>query len=144
MAYPYQTYPMAGYGNPASGYYNQQGYQQAAYQSSQYMQPKDGIIRVTGMEGARAYQMPPNSREALFDDTDDVVIIKVTDGAGFPTFKRARLVWVDDNQPQQPAPDYLTREEFAKWKEEFENAQHAIPKRSRVAERETGTADDNT
>lgn len=122
-AYPYQTYPMGGYGNhPMNGYGQQQnGY----YQPN----PRDGIIRITGgMEGAKAYQMPPNSREALFDDTDDIVIFKATDGVGFPSYKSARLMWMDDEK-QAPAGDYLTREEFVKWKEDFERGQQIIRRR---------------
>ena len=70
--------------------------------------PQDGLIRVTGMQGAKAYQMPANSRAALFDDTDDIVIIKMTDGAGFPSYRRARLDWL----PDEPESDSVTRKEF--------------------------------
>lgn len=134
MPYPYQSY------NYPNGY-GQQNY----YQQPQYMQQqaRDGIIRVTGMEGARAYQMPPNSREALFDDTDDIVIIKVTDGAGFPSFKRAQLLWLDDSAKQAPAGDYITREEFMQWKEEMEHAQQAIRRRSRAAEHDPAAAEND-
>ena len=137
MAYntynPYNPYPAAY--NQMNGYGQQTGY----YQQN----PRDGIIRVTGMEGAKAYQMPPNSREALFDDTDDIMIIKVTDGAGFPTYKRAKLLWMDDEK-QTPAGDYLTREEFARWKEDFERGQQII-RRRRAAEipAEPAAAEDN-
>lgn len=79
--------------------------------------PEDLIIRVTGMDGAKAYNLSPNSRAALFDDTDDVVIIKTTDGAGFPSYRRARLDWIEE-EPPPPAGDYMTREEFqAQFKE---------------------------
>jgi hypothetical protein len=94
------------------------------------------LIRVTGMEGARAYQMPPNSRAPLFDDTDDIVIFKMTDGAGFPSYRRARLAWIDDSQPAEPAvsQDYLTRKEFEKWKESFENGKQSVRKSKQSAE----------
>jgi hypothetical protein len=88
------------------------------------------LIRVTGMEGARAYQMPPNSRAPLFDDTDDIVIFKTTDGAGFPSYRRARLAWIDDTQPAQPVNvDYVTRAEFEELKEAFENAKHPVQRK---------------
>lgn len=74
--------------------------------------PEDLIIRVTGMDGAKAYALSPNSRAALFDDTDDVVIIKTTDGAGFPSYRRARLDWIEESPPQETG-DYITREEFS-------------------------------
>lgn len=76
--------------------------------------PQDGLIRVTGMQGAKAYQMPANSRAALFDDTDDIVIIKMTDGAGFPSYRRARLEWIEEEQES----DIVTRAELnAKFEE---------------------------
>lgn len=73
--------------------------------------PEDLIIRVTGMEGAKAYQLAANSRAALFDDTDDIVIIKSTDGAGFPSYRRARLDWIEEELPQA-AGDLVIREEL--------------------------------
>lgn len=84
--------------------------------------PEDLIIRVTGMEGAKAYNLPSNSRAALFDDTDDVVIIKTTDGAGFPSYRRARLEWIEE-EPAQAGGDYITREEL---REQFEELKGLI------------------
>lgn len=45
------------------------------------------LIRVTGMEGAKAYRMPPNSVVPLFDADNDIMYVKSTDGAGFPTIR---------------------------------------------------------
>lgn len=50
-------------------------------------QQNNGLIRVTGIDGAKAYQMPPNSVAALFDDANDIFYVKSTDGAGFPTIR---------------------------------------------------------
>ena len=50
-------------------------------------QQNNGLIRVTGIDGAKAYQMPPNSVAALFDDSYDIMYVKSTDGAGFPTIR---------------------------------------------------------
>ena len=124
--YPYQQQPQQRY-QPMS--YGQ------PYASAQLLQPRDGIIRVTGMDGAKAYQMPPNSREALFDDTDEILIIKATDGAGFPSYKRARLEWINESEPTNNNRDYVTRDEFERWKEEH-YAQYAIPRRRRYIEDE--------
>lgn len=58
--------------------------------------------------------MPANSRAALFDDADDIVIIKMTDGAGFPSYRRARLEWIEDELDNDP----VTRAELnAKFEE---------------------------
>lgn len=98
--------------------------------------PEDLIIRVTGMDGAKAYALSPNSRAALFDDNDDVVIIKTTDGAGFPSYRRARLDWIEE-EPAQAAGDYITRDEFRKQFEELKgliiNGKQSVPKPERGA-----------
>lgn len=43
------------------------------------------VIRVNGENGAKAYNMPPNSSVLLLDEHDPVVWLKTTDGAGYPT-----------------------------------------------------------
>ena len=79
-------------------------------------QPRDGLIRVTGMEGARAYQMPPNSAVALFDDGQDVFYVKTTDGAGFPTIRAYSFQPMEQAQTMV-ASEYVTRAEFEQLKE---------------------------
>ena len=79
-------------------------------------QPRDGLIRVTGMDGARAYQMPPNSAVALFDGGQDVFYVKTTDGAGFPTIRAYSFAPLQEQAALQ-APDYVTRTEFNELKE---------------------------
>ena len=76
-----------------------------------YQQPINNLTRVTGIEGARMYQMPPNSTVALFDGGEDIFYVKSTDGAGFPTIRAFRFEEIQ----QQPVPqaDYVTHEEFA-------------------------------
>ena len=61
--------------------YQQQFYNQNTAQQIQ----TPSIIEVNGLEGAKAYQMQPNSRVALFDLSNMALFIKITDGAGFPT-----------------------------------------------------------
>lgn len=46
---------------------------QSSYQNS--YQQSVNLIRVTGYDGAKAYQMPPNSTTALFDSNDDLICI---------------------------------------------------------------------
>ena len=43
------------------------------------------VIRVHGEEGAKAYNLAPNSSIILMDETEPVVWLKTTDGAGYPT-----------------------------------------------------------
>lgn len=76
------------------------------------------LIRVSGMEGARAFQMVPNEVVALFDEGDDVLYVKSTDGAGFPTIRRFRFVEESDApaQSQPSSNEFVTRAEFEELK----------------------------
>lgn len=73
-------------------------------------QPINGLVSVTGVEGAKAYQLPPNSSMPLFDKDDDIMYVKTTDAAGYPTLKTFRFEPVD--QPTAPSADYVPRSEF--------------------------------
>lgn len=71
------------------------------------MQQGMQLIRVTGMDGAKAYQMPPNSVVPLFDADNDIMYVKSTDGAGFPTIRAFAFQPVEDKP--EPVPQYVTR-----------------------------------
>lgn len=92
--------------------YNPQAYmpnQQAWGYHPQMTQAVNGLVSVTGIDGARAYPLPPNSSMPLFDANDDVMYVKTTDGAGFPTVKAYRFEQVD---AEEPKAGYVTRGEF--------------------------------
>lgn len=72
--------------------------------------PIQELIRVTGIEGAKAYQMPPNSVVPLFDADNDIMFIKTTDGAGFPKIRAFSFTEIKDTQ-EQPT-EYVSRSEF--------------------------------
>lgn len=50
-----------------------------------YLNPSMQIVQVSGENGARAFQMPPNSSTLLLDNTDSIVWLVQTDGAGYKT-----------------------------------------------------------
>ena len=52
-----------------------------------YMQqpPVMSVIRVSGINGADAFQMGPNSSALLLDETEPIVWLVQTDGAGYKT-----------------------------------------------------------
>lgn len=87
--------------------------------------PQSGLNRVTGYEGARAFQVPANSIVPLFDDTQDVFYIKTTDSGGFPTIKAYRFSPMEDAPTQQaqgltrPEIEQIIREEIAKYEQQF-------------------------
>lgn len=86
-------------------------------------QSENNLIRVTGIEGAKAYQMPPNSTVALFDGGEDIMYIKATDGAGFPTIRMFRFEPIDT---PQSVSNQVSREEFDSLRKEFEDVKQLI------------------
>ena len=69
--------PYASLMPPQNQYYNQQMTNQQFLPQTQ----TQNIIRVNGIEGAKAYQMNANSIVSLFDANEDIMYIKSTDGA---------------------------------------------------------------
>ena len=79
------------------------------------------LIRVNGIEGAKAYQMSANSIVSLFDANEDIMYIKSTDGAGFPSIRTFSFTEIkEENKPIQQV-DYISREEFEEFKKELMN-----------------------
>ena len=74
---PYSNYNMMG----LNGFNN---YNQFQPQLNQPQMTTQNLIRVNGIDGAKAYQMSANSTVAFFDNNEDIMYIKPTDGAGFP------------------------------------------------------------
>ena len=107
----------------------QQTYQafQNPYAMNMTPQTPTTLTRVTGIDGAKAYQMTPNSTVALFDNNEDIMYIKTTDGAGFPTIRTFAFNEVVANNHTAPENvDYVTRDEFNKLKEELLNGKQSI------------------
>ena len=80
--------------------------------------PSNNLIRVTGIDGAKAYQMGPNSTMALFDGAEDLMYIKSTDGAGFPTIRTFKFEEVPPTG-MSAATEYMTRAEVEAYVEQF-------------------------
>lgn len=103
--------------------YIQQQMQQNQFSQFQQTQPQiltQNLIRVNGIDGAKAYQMTPNSTVALFDSNEDIMYVKSTDGAGFPQIRRFKFVEIQESQTQQPVNnDFISREEFENFKKEI-------------------------
>lgn len=84
------------------------------------------LIRVTGLDGAKAYQMTPNSAVALFDGNEDIFYIKTTDGAGFPTIRAFKFEPIETNTS---SVEYVSRSEFEALRKEIrEYGKHNIPR----------------
>ncbi len=107
-------YPMYGINNNFNPYNNITNPQMNNFQT-----PQNNLIRVTGLDGAKAYQMPPNSSVALFDNDNDIMYVKTTDGAGFPTVRIFKFEPLQ--KPKSTETDsYITRQEFEELKKEVE------------------------
>ena len=110
---PYVPQPMGQQFAP----YQPQGYMTAGTSpmlaQQQQQQPIHGFVYVTGVDGAKAYQMPPNSEMPLFDSTGerDRMYIKTTDGAGFPTLIPCKVIRLTEPEAQ-PESEYVTRDEL--------------------------------
>lgn len=96
---------------------NPQMYQ---YQNPYQFKPmNNGIIWVNGIEGAKAYQLAPNSNAILMDsENDNIFYIKVSDNIGMSSLRTFRFDEIHDFEKSSVqtlnADDYVTREEFNK------------------------------
>ena len=101
--------------------------------NQQFFQPEptQNLIRVNGINGAKAYQMPANSTIALFDANEDVMYIKTTDGAGFPSLRTFNFVEITQNEKSTGSQDYISRQEFEEFKKELMNNDKQFISRSK-------------
>lgn len=93
--------------------YSPYGSMQPYSWSQPAQQPINGLVSVTGIEGAKAYSLPPNSSMPLFDADDDVLYVKTTDAAGYPTIKTFAFKSVEEpKHAAEVQADYVPRSEF--------------------------------
>lgn len=109
-----------------------QPYYQPTVQIHQ-QQTAPGLIQVTGMEGAKAYPLAPNSEVALFDSNRDVFYVKRTDAGGYPTIEAYQFAPMQEAAPTQQ-PEYVTRQEFEEWKEAMNNGKQPVRKAAKQPE----------
>ena len=101
-----------------------QFYQQPGMNNQQFFQQQEqpqNLIRVNGLEGAKAYQMSANSTVALFDANNDLMYVKSTDGAGFPSIRTFTFSELQEEPKAEQNVDYISREEFEEFKKELMN-----------------------
>ena len=90
------------------------GFGQPSYQKPQLRQ----YAFVNGLEGAKAYQLQPNSTMLLMDADNPVCYMKSTDALGKGSLRYFKLEEVDEAtllamlHPQQTAPDYASKEDI--------------------------------
>ena len=94
---------MNGFQNPYTNPYVLGGFSPMQQQAPVMpVQPQQQVVKVSGENGARAYQMGPNSSALLLDETGLMVWLCTSDGAGY------KSVSAYDITPHQttPAPDF--------------------------------------
>lgn len=101
------------YNNYLPQYYSRQ----PNYYSNMSSGYGDEIKTVNGIQSAEQYIMSPNSRTILMDSTMDRFYLKETDAAGVAKITAYDFMEVKNNPLQN---DYITREEFNQWKEQYE------------------------
>ena len=115
-------------GNPYINTYNNyrqpQVPSQYSYSLMSGIPQQTTLIQVTGLEGAKAYPLAPNSTAALFDGERDVFYIKRTDAGGYPSLQAYQFAPVQE--ATAPQPDYVTRQEFEALKEVLLNGKQPV------------------
>ena len=87
-----------------------------------YQPQKNGINWVQGVEGAKAFQLMPNSNTVLMDsENDGIFYIKVCDNIGMCSLRKFRYQEIID-EPQQ-TNQYVTRDELMNILKEQKNEQ---------------------
>ena len=76
-------------------------YQQMPMQPVQQpIQSNGGLIWVDNEKQAKNYLVAPNNVIPMFDKSSSAMYIKSADGAGMPTFKKYKLIDVDEETPK--------------------------------------------
>lgn len=107
-----------------------QNYQQA--QQAQTMPQNNnagGITWVNGIEGAKAYQLAPNTTALLMDSEGSRFYIKTTDTSGMPTIRRFSFTEIFETAtiPQEtPKANYATAEYVAKLEERIKGLEELL------------------
>ena len=80
------------------------------YLNPQPQQPNNGINWVQGIEGAKAYQLAPNSNTIMLDsENDGTFYIKVSDNVGMCTLRTFKYEEVINNPTNS---EYVTKSEL--------------------------------
>lgn len=87
-------------------------------------QGNTGIIWVSGIAGAKAYLVAPNSTVQLWDSEAQTVYLKSADASGMPSIKILDYTIRDAQEAQTPftkqTVDYATKQEISALRAELE------------------------
>ena len=94
------------------------------------------ITKVNGANGARAFQMAPNSNVLLLDEIAPLVWLVQTDGAGYKTVTPYKI----EPYQAQPALDYNSLDERISRLEEMLNGRKPDPAGTKRGKQSAGDA----
>lgn len=139
---PYMVNPQLNQQNQIQSYLDRLN----SYGMQQQSQTNSQLIQVNGIESAKAYPTTPNSTVALFDTNDDILYIKSTDASNFPTIRKFRFKEESLEVQTQPSVQYVTLDEFNKFKEEILNGKQFVsePTTSTPKSRSKSNTNDST
>lgn len=106
--------------NSSNPYLQNFGYNNP-YDPNLYKYQKTDIIHVNGENGARAFQMAPNSNILLLDDTAPLVWLAQTDGAGYKTVTPYSIT---PYKPEPPVDIKQLEQRIAKIEEALNEHEH--------------------
>jgi hypothetical protein len=134
---PYGTMYQNPYGQPpyynayASLQNNQQNFpqpqqqpQNAQPQPQQQVMMQSNIEYVNGIEGAKAFILPPNTQKLLLDSDNPFFYIKTTDLQGKPSVRRFKYIdidaeKVDTKQDDKSLDNYVSFDQFTQLLNDF-------------------------
>lgn len=85
--------------------FNPYGYQQP---TNYYQQPKNNLIFVNGIEGAKSYQIQPNQMVMLLDSDTPVVYKKTANSYGQAVIEQFKLVPIEEQSNEK----YVLKTDF--------------------------------
>lgn len=93
-------------------------------------QSNNGIIWVQGEAGAKSYLVAPNNTVPLWDSETQTIYLKSADASGMPSMKVIDYTIreappVRQQEPAQPAVNYVTKEEFDRLRAEVQKMMEA-------------------
>ena len=101
------------------------------------------VVRVSGENGAKTYQIGPNSSALLLDESGLLIWLVTSDGAGYKTVQAYDIA----PHKEKPAPDYNSLESRIKRLEDMINGRNttnssAAGEKQHYANASAGKADD--
>lgn len=143
--YGQQTYYNSPYNNVQNNQQNFQQQQPQVQSPQPTMQMQSNIEYVNGIEGAKAFILPPNTQKLLLDSDNAFFYIKTTDMQGKPTVKRFKYIDVEAEQQaqmqKQEQPLYVTIKQYQEvldtldtMRKELDKLKSAKPKKAEESE----------